>query len=94
MIGIEYKFILEDGVGMDLIDMPIFHFFLYDEAMLINICDKGRLMKIRDVENQMDLGIDVNYSLTVLVSSLMDNQSDKVFLSQFQIYLAGLVNIR
>lgn len=94
VIGIEHEFILEDGVGMDLIDMPIFHFFLYDEAMLINIRDKGRLMKIRDVENQMDLGIDVNYSLTVLVSSLMDNQSDKVFLSQFQIYLAGLVNIR
>jgi hypothetical protein len=44
VIGVKYKFILENGAGMDLIDMPIFHFFLYDKTMLINIGDESWLM--------------------------------------------------
>ncbi len=83
MVGVEDEFVLQDRTGMNLITVSIFDLFLDNEVMLIDVGNKGWLVKIGNVENQMNLRIDMNDSLAIFVSSLLNYQSYEVLLCQF-----------
>jgi len=63
MIGVKYKFILEDGRGMHLVTVPILYELHHYEIMLVDVRDQGRLMEIWDVKDKMHLRVDVDYPL-------------------------------